>query len=221
MISRIRRVRSHAIRAVQSNDNNATEAMKAHTKTFFSLRRWQWAVVRVSLPKMSRKGHVNRSNQPPSHPTTARYPVKGLNKKRVSIQNLRNKLALETFANVMFLREFRRLEWVRSQRKTKGPLRKHRSMDYKLSPQPLPSAVPSVTCSWCVRRIECVDVESDVHGALSHLFADAMHEGSQGLVPALVRGNQSEPLKIKQFINSVKSPPYNPHNATSAVFITH
>ena len=113
---------------------------------------------------MSRKGHVNRSNQPPSHPTTARYPVKGLNKKRVSIQNLRNKLALETFANVMFLREFRRLEWVRSQRKTKGPLRKHRSMDYKLSPQPLPSAVPSVTCSWCVRRIECVDVESDVHG---------------------------------------------------------
>ena len=31
MISRIRRVRSYAIRAVQSYDNNATEAMQAHT----------------------------------------------------------------------------------------------------------------------------------------------------------------------------------------------
>ena len=34
--------------------------------TFCSLRRWQWAVLRVSLPKMYRKGRVNRSNQSPS-----------------------------------------------------------------------------------------------------------------------------------------------------------
>ena len=44
----------------------ATEAIKAHAKTFCSLRRWQWAVLRVSFPKMSRKRHVNRSNQSPS-----------------------------------------------------------------------------------------------------------------------------------------------------------
>ena len=51
-----------------SYDENATEAMKAHTWTFCSLRRWQWAVLRASLPNMSRKGHVNRSNQSPSRP---------------------------------------------------------------------------------------------------------------------------------------------------------
>ena len=31
MISRVRRIRSYATRVVQSYDNNATEAMKAHT----------------------------------------------------------------------------------------------------------------------------------------------------------------------------------------------
>ena len=39
IISRIRRVRSYVIRLAQSYDNNTTEAMKAHTKTFFSLER--------------------------------------------------------------------------------------------------------------------------------------------------------------------------------------
>ena len=39
-----------------------------HMKTFCSLRQWQWAVLHESLPKTSRKGHVNRSNQSPSWP---------------------------------------------------------------------------------------------------------------------------------------------------------
>ena len=69
MISRIRRVHSYAIRAVQSYHNNATEAMKAHTKTF-SVRRWQWAVLRVSAPPKCRKDHVNRFNQSLSRPPT-------------------------------------------------------------------------------------------------------------------------------------------------------
>ena len=53
MISHIQHVCSNTIRVVQSYDNNATEAMKAHMKTFYSLWRWQWAVhvFRVSLPR--------------------------------------------------------------------------------------------------------------------------------------------------------------------------
>ena len=35
---------------------------------FCSLRRWQWPVLRVSPPKMSRKNHVNRFKQTPSRP---------------------------------------------------------------------------------------------------------------------------------------------------------
>ena len=66
MIPRTRCVCSYTIQAVQSYNSNATETMKAHTKTFCSLRRCQWAVLCVSLPKASRKGHMYRSNLSPS-----------------------------------------------------------------------------------------------------------------------------------------------------------
>ena len=71
----------------QSYDNNATEAMKA-------LRRWQWAVLRVSLSKMSRNGRVNRSNQSPSLP-----PMTNDRKVNHRVFSSRRSISLSTFTS--------------------------------------------------------------------------------------------------------------------------